>query len=140
SRAGARPAHPRVPSAPAHAAQPRGEKHPRFPVRGFHSHRLRPASRDQGADRGMRMPLPAILGLAYFFSELVLALTRRSSAKTVSKDANSLRVLWFVIIVSIWLSIHAQERWPSAVLPPWFVPVGIVLFAGGTILRWYSII
>jgi|ERR1044071_1302521 protein-S-isoprenylcysteine O-methyltransferase len=84
--------------------------------------------------------LPAILGLAYFFSELILAFTRRSSAKTVSKDAHSLRVLWFVIIVCIWLSIQAQGRWPNAVLPPWFVPVGIILFAGGTILRWYSII
>jgi hypothetical protein len=37
----------------------------------------------------MKMPLPAVLGLTYFFSELVLAFTRRSSTKTVSKDANS---------------------------------------------------
>ena len=88
----------------------------------------------------MRMPLPAVLGLAYFFSELVLAFTRRSSAKTVSRDANSLRVLWIVIIVCIWLSVQAQGRWPNAVLLPWFVPIGIVLFAGGMILRWYSII
>jgi protein-S-isoprenylcysteine O-methyltransferase Ste14 len=88
----------------------------------------------------MRMPLPAVLGLAYFFSELVLAFTRRSRAKTVSKDANSLRVLWIVIIVCIWLSIQAQGRWPNAVLPPWFVPIGVVLFVGGMILRWYSII
>jgi len=86
------------------------------------------------------LPLPAILGLAYFFSELVLGFTRRSSAKTVSRDANSLRVLWFVIMVCIWLSIQAQERWPKALLPPWFVQIGLVLFVGGTILRWYSII
>src|SRR6266850_1841618 len=84
--------------------------------------------------------LPVILGLSYFFSELVLAFSRRSRAKTVSKDANSLRVLWFAIIVSIWLSIQAKERWPNAVLPPWFVPIGVVLFVGGMILRWYSII
>ena len=86
------------------------------------------------------LSLPAILGLAYFFSELVLAFSRRSSAKTVSRDANSLRVLWFVILVCIWLSIQAQERWPKAVLPPWFVQIGLVLFVGGMILRWYSII
>lgn len=56
----------------------------------------------------MRMPaLPAILGLTLFFSEFVLAFTRRSSAKTVSKDANSLRVLWVVIAVCIWLGIRA---------------------------------
>jgi hypothetical protein len=62
--------------------------------------------------------LPAILGLSYFFSELLLAFTRRSSTKTVSRDANSLRVLWVIIIVCIWLSIRAQGRWPGAVLPP----------------------
>ena len=89
----------------------------------------------------MKMPpLPAILGLTYFFSELVLALTRRSREKTVSKDANSLRVLWIVIGVCIWLSILAQSRWPQAVLPPWSVSVGVALFVVGMVLRWYSII
>jgi protein-S-isoprenylcysteine O-methyltransferase len=87
-----------------------------------------------------RLPFPAILGLTYFFSELVLAVSRRSSAKTVSKDANSLRVLWIVICVSIWLSIMAQGRWPEAVLPPWSIPIGVALFIGGMVLRWYSII
>jgi protein-S-isoprenylcysteine O-methyltransferase len=86
------------------------------------------------------LPLPSILGLAYFFSELILSFTRRSSAKTVSKDANSLRVLWIVIGVCIWLSIRAQWRYPFAVLPPSFVPIGVALFAGGVVLRWYSII
>jgi protein-S-isoprenylcysteine O-methyltransferase len=88
----------------------------------------------------LRLPFPAILGLNYFFSELILAVTRRSSAKTVSKDASSLRVLWVIIIVCIWLSIQAQGRWPDAVLPPWSVPIGVALFVGGMILRWYSII
>jgi protein-S-isoprenylcysteine O-methyltransferase len=86
------------------------------------------------------LPFPAILGLTYFFSELVLAVTRRSSATTVSKDANSLRILWIVIGVSIWLSIRAQGRWPEAMLPPWSVPIGVALFVGGMVLRWYSII
>ena len=88
----------------------------------------------------MRMPLPAILGLVYFFSELVLAFTRRSNAKTVSKDANSLRILWFVIIVSIWLSLQAHGLWRHALLPPWCIPIGVGLFVVGIILRWYSII
>ena len=85
-------------------------------------------------------PLPAILGLTYFFSELVLALTRRSREKTVSKDANSLRVLWIVIGLCIWLSIQAQSLWPRAVLPPWCVSIGVALFVVGMVLRWYSII
>lgn len=88
----------------------------------------------------MKMPLPAVLGLTYFFSELVLAFTRRSSAKTVSRDANSLRILWIVIGVCIWLSIQAQGRWPQAVLPPWSVPIGVAVFVVGMVLRWYSII
>jgi protein-S-isoprenylcysteine O-methyltransferase len=88
----------------------------------------------------MKMPpLPAILGLTYFFSELVLALTRRSREKTVSKDANSLRVLWIVIGLCIWLSIQAQSLWPQAVLPPWCVSIGVALFVIGIVLRWYSI-
>jgi protein-S-isoprenylcysteine O-methyltransferase len=88
----------------------------------------------------MKLPLPAILGLTYFFSELVLAFTRRSSARTISKDANSLRILWIVIGVCIWLSIRAQGSWPFAVLPPLCVPTGAAVFVGGMILRWYSII
>ena len=84
--------------------------------------------------------LPAILGLAYFLSELVLAFTRRSSAKGVSKDAYSLRILWVVIGLSIWFSIRAPSIWPAAVLPPWCVPAGVAFFVVGVVLRWYSII
>jgi protein-S-isoprenylcysteine O-methyltransferase len=88
----------------------------------------------------MKLSLPAILGLAYFFSELILAFTRRSSAKVVSKDANSLRILWVVIGLSIWFSIRAHSIWPDAALPPWCVTVSVALFGGGILLRWYSII
>jgi protein-S-isoprenylcysteine O-methyltransferase len=84
--------------------------------------------------------VPAVLGLAYFFSELVLAFTRRSSAKGVSKDAYSLRILWVVIGLSIWFSIRAPSIWPAAVLPPWCVPTGVALFVFGVVLRWYSIV
>jgi protein-S-isoprenylcysteine O-methyltransferase len=84
--------------------------------------------------------LPAFLGLSYFLSELVLSFARRSSTKTVSKDANSLRVLWIVIIVCIWLAIEVAGRWPNALLPPWAIPIGVVLFISGMVLRWYSIV
>ena len=84
--------------------------------------------------------LPAVLGLTYFFSELVLSFTRRSREKTVAKDAYSLRVLWIVIGVCIWLSLQAPGLWPQAILPPWCVPIGVALFVGGIGLRWYSIL
>ncbi len=88
----------------------------------------------------MKLPFPAILGLSYFVSELVLALTRRARTKVVSKDANSLRVLWVVIGVGVWLSIRAQSRWPEAMLPSWCFEAGVALFVLGIFLRWYSII
>jgi protein-S-isoprenylcysteine O-methyltransferase len=84
--------------------------------------------------------LAALLGLTYFVSELALAFSRRSSGKTVSKDANSLRVLWIVIMMCVWLSLQAPSIWPHAVLASWCVPVGVLVFAGGVVLRWYSII
>lgn len=55
-------------------------------------------------------------------------------------DANSLRIIWFVIIFSIFLSVQAQARWPRALLPQWCLPIGAALFVFGLILRWYSII
>jgi len=84
--------------------------------------------------------LLSVLGLIYLFSELVLLFARRSSAAMTSKDANSLRVLWVAIIICLFLSFQASRLWPTALLPAWSVPVGVAIFIGGSILRWYSII
>jgi len=88
----------------------------------------------------MKFSLPAMVGLSYLVSESVLALTKRSSAKADSKDANSLRVLWIVIGVSIWLSLRWHTALPAASLPPLFALLGLILFIGGVLLRWCSII
>jgi protein-S-isoprenylcysteine O-methyltransferase Ste14 len=88
----------------------------------------------------MKIFPPAILGLAYFVSELVLALTKRSKVAADSKDANSLRVLWIVIGASVWLSIQLQATFPTASLPAPFAAIGLLLFVVGIYLRWYSII
>lgn len=88
----------------------------------------------------MKMSFPAALGLAYGLSEVVLAITHRSRIKAASKDANSLRILWIVIIVCLWLNLQARSLWPQALLPSWCVPVGMVAFIIGIVLRWYSII
>lgn len=88
----------------------------------------------------MKLPIAAILGLSYFVSELVLALTRRAQTKVVSKDANSLRVLWVAIGVGVWLSIQARSLWPQALLLSWCFEVGVAIFVIGIFLRWYSII
>ena len=81
-----------------------------------------------------------MLGLAYFLSEVGSRHHSAIKTKTVSKDANSLRVLWIVIIVCIWLSLQARALWPHALLPSWSVPVGVAAFIVGIVLRWYSII
>ena len=88
----------------------------------------------------MKWHVAAILGLTYFLSELILSLTRRSQTKVVSKDANSLRVIWIVIGVAVWLSIQARSLWPQALLPSWCFEAGVALFVIGILLRWYSII
>ena len=88
----------------------------------------------------MKMQIPMILGLTYFLSEVILSLAKRSQTKVVSKDANSLRVLWIAIGVGVWMSIQARSRWPQAMLPPWCFEAGIAVFVIGILLRWYSII
>ncbi len=84
--------------------------------------------------------LPTIIGTIYCCSEIILGITRRSRETGDSRDANSLRVLWIVIVVSVWLGMQAHELWRDATLPFWTVSVGVVLFVFGIFLRWYSII
>src|SRR5204863_4702738 len=63
-----------------------------------------------------------------------------SKEKTVSKDASSLRVLWLVIMVCIWLGLQVPSLWPGAALPSWCSPIGTIIFGTGIFMRWYSII
>ena len=88
----------------------------------------------------MKMQVPAILGLAYCCSEIALSITRRSRERGESRDANSLRTLWIVIVISLWLGVQARVLFRQALLPEWAVPAGVVIFLIGIILRWWSII
>lgn len=89
----------------------------------------------------MRLPHPAVLGAIYGLSEIFLALTRRSKSGALSRDRNSLRLLWGVILLSIWLSLWMEGHFPKAGLPhPHLCALlGLILFVAGVILRWYSI-
>ena len=84
------------------------------------------------------------LGLIYFFSEVLLSLTRRApkSANMRESDHSSLRVLWIAIGLSIWLAILITTNFRAAALPSpkLFGVLAIVLFALGLALRWWSII
>lgn len=90
----------------------------------------------------MKLPSAGMLGLTFLISEVLLAVAKRSRGTGTGKDANSLRLLWIVIGVSIYLAFSAIKRWPDAMLPHGeaFAALGVVLFALGLALRWYSII
>ena len=89
----------------------------------------------------MRLPDPLWLGLLYGASELWLGLTRRSRGNAVSQDKKSLRILWIVILASVFFGIQSAFWFPSAAMPQRaaFRVIGFFVFVFGLVLRWYSI-
>jgi len=90
----------------------------------------------------MHLFSPYIIGPVWGLSELGLSLFKRSKAGAISRDRNSLSLIWLVNLAAasagVFLALHA----PGWRLPGW-VPVrniGGGLFGGGLLLRWYSII
>ena len=90
------------------------------------------------------MHLSLVLGLLYLASEILLALLRRTreSGGATAQDRNSLRILWVVILLSIWLGINFGPRFQGANLPHRreFELLGAAIFCLGIILRWWSIL
>lgn len=89
------------------------------------------------------MPLASVLGLAYFASEFLLSITRRSRSKTgISQDRSTLRTLWIVIMVCVFAAIYAQAKWRFAALSHRELLdfLAVVFFAVGIVVRWWSII
>jgi len=82
--------------------------------------------------------------MIYFVSELLLSITRRApkSANVREADHSSLRFLWIVIALSIFLALWCTSHWRGAILPHahFFLILGVVLFVLGLVLRWWSII
>jgi protein-S-isoprenylcysteine O-methyltransferase len=90
----------------------------------------------------MNFPLPALLGLTLLASELLLAATKRARGDAKTRDAKSLRLIWIVVAIALFLGSQALGEWRDARLPrpDLFRLLGIVLFAAGLALRWYSIV
>ena len=65
----------------------------------------------------MKLPDPMWLGLLYAASELWLGITHRSRESAVSQDKKSLRVLWIVILASVFFGIQVASWFPSAAMP-----------------------
>ena len=82
-----------------------------------------------------------MLGAFYACSEIILGIVRRSGSADQCRDRHSLRILWLVICVSIAGSIIAANsfRFASFRSREIFI-AGLILFAAGIVIRWYSII
>ena len=89
------------------------------------------------------MLLPALLGLGFFASELGLAASRRASrAPSAGRaDGGSIRVLWLTISLAVTLGVLLALYGPVGPRVPYRVGVvtGVLLFAAGSALRWWSI-
>lgn len=89
------------------------------------------------------MSVATILGLAYALSEVGLGLKKRARAEdSRSEDRGSLRLIWIVIVGSVALAFAAPQVLPSAGMGgvPMLRLAGIVVFAAGLAIRWYSIV
>ena len=89
------------------------------------------------------MPLSLTLGLIYLISELLLTVTRRARSRTGTKqDRSTLLAIWVVIAVSVAAGVFLAQSWRAAAVPypRVFAFTGVMLFAAGLILRWWSIV
>jgi protein-S-isoprenylcysteine O-methyltransferase len=83
-----------------------------------------------------------VLGFIYFCSELALTSRRRAEEGAAGDaDRGSLKLLWIVIGISMFFGFGLAHAVPGASLDgiPGVRIAGIVLFAAGLALRWYSI-
>jgi protein-S-isoprenylcysteine O-methyltransferase len=91
----------------------------------------------------MNTSMASILGLIYVLSELGLALTKRAKAgEARGRDRGSLRLLWIVISLSVFVAFNVAYAVPAARMGAgiWVRYLGLALFVAGLIIRWYSII
>ena len=91
----------------------------------------------------MNNSIASVLGLVYVLSELGLALKRRAkTGESRVEDRGSLALLWIVIVTSVTLSFVVASALPGAGMGavPGVRFLGIVAFAAGLAIRWYSIV
>ena len=87
------------------------------------------------------LPPPSVLGASFGLSELTLAIFKRSRGGREA-DQGSLRLVWWVILASVWLSIVVAAR-VHAADSAWLqrlYPFGVAVFACGLLLRWTAIL
>lgn len=90
----------------------------------------------------MKLPGPDLLGILYGCSEIALSIFKRSRGAARQADDRTLRFLWVTILVSVALAVMAAALLPRA-HSRWLeflYPLGLLLFAAGLALRWWSIV
>jgi protein-S-isoprenylcysteine O-methyltransferase len=87
-------------------------------------------------------PALELMGALFGLSELGLAAAKRSKGASVSRDRGSLWLLWGVILSSVGLANLLAYWLPQAASPLLHAMrfLGVALFAGGLLLRWYAIV
>ena len=90
----------------------------------------------------MNLPGAQELGLTYLVSEVLLTITHRSRGAGVRQDRSTLRVLWLVIMISVAAGVYVAFDVKAAALPLRELCrlIGLLLFAAGLALRWWSIV
>jgi len=90
----------------------------------------------------MHLPSLTILGPIFGISEVALGIFMRAKSDAQSHDKGSLRILWLVILASLYLGFQATQSFPTLGFSNIGIsyPIGVVLFFSGLCLRWFSII
>jgi protein-S-isoprenylcysteine O-methyltransferase len=91
----------------------------------------------------MNLSVAQLLGVIYIVSELGLGWRKRAAPGAARvQDRGSLMLLWVVIVVSVTLAFNLAYQLPAAAMSgaSSLQILGIVLFAAGLAIRWYSIV
>jgi protein-S-isoprenylcysteine O-methyltransferase len=89
------------------------------------------------------MSLPNVFGLAFLVSEAGLAIFKRAGRQgSRQADQGSLRLLWTVIGLSVFLAFAFARSLPAANFGPAAAISGLgdAIFVAGIALRWYAIV
>ena len=91
----------------------------------------------------MSLPLPGLLGLGLFVSELGLRLDRKSDPGSARQlDRSSLFILWLTILFAVFAAFLVPRFFPAAgfELSAPGTALCLLLFAGGLALRWWAVL